>query len=136
MKEFNLFYLIGVAVLIVVLVLNGFNLISIERIVILEFFSLSFLLMGLFYKTEKIEKEVKKLNGITKASLNNLEERKIMLNICSEMQGAEMSFMSNSMKQIETLNSRMELNAKELSLQEIKKTLEDISKKIEEISVK
>jgi len=135
MKSVNLFYAIGVAMLVLVLVLNGFELLSIERILMFEFFSLSFLLFGVIHSFDKAEKEMEHLKQVSMAKLNYLEGIMTQLQSISALQTEERMVMVRFEAEVQMLLDEMK-DTREKTLDDFKGELEKLEVLMKEISVK
>lgn len=134
MKSINLFYVIGVAMLVLVLVLNGFELLSIERIVMFEFFSLSFLLFGVIHSFDKAEKEMEHLKQVSMAKLNYLEGIMTQLQSLSALQTEERMIMVRFEAEVQMLLDEMK-GAKEKTFDDFNEKLGKLEALMKEISV-
>lgn len=135
MKSINLFYAIGVAMLVLVLVLNGFELLSIERIILFEFFSLSFLLFGVIHSFVKAEKEMEHMKEVSIAKLNCLEGVMTQLQSLSALQTEERMIMVRFEAEVQMLLDEMK-DAKEKTFDDFNEKLGKLEALMKEISVK
>lgn len=136
MKSINLFYVIGVVILILVLVLNGFHLLSVERILVFEFFSLSFLIFGVIRACDNLGTEMEHLNQVSMAKLTYLEGIMAELQNLSASQGEVKMFVSKFDAQVSLLLDEMKHHAKDKPLDEFKEKLDELSELMKGISVK
>lgn len=134
MKSINLFYVIGTVILILVLVLNGFQLLSVERILVFEFFSLSFLIFGVIRACDNAEKEIEHLKEVSMAKLNCLERVMTQLNSLSALQAEDKMYVMRFEAQVQLLLDEMK-NNRERTFDDFKEELEKLEALMKEISV-